>query len=212
MPPISNLAALAAIIACALLLVRMPRVLFADVGGQKPPRRTETVLILALGCVGLAAYFSGLGRSVEGRAALALALMTLAAIVYSDFSFLVVPDLYTLAIVLLAFLAPWKYGPQEAAFGLLVCGGLVAILAFLWQRFTQAEGFGFGDVKLAGALGALLGAQPGLFALATAAVLAVAYEMIFRRARPPQDGEPSQVPYGAALALASAVFLTKGMS
>jgi prepilin signal peptidase PulO-like enzyme (type II secretory pathway) len=211
-PQVSQLTALAGIIACAVLLVRMPRTLFTEISGAKPSLRTEAILILALGCVGLAAYFSGLGRSVEGRAALAVALMTLAAVVYSDFSFLAVPDLYSLMIVLLAWLAPWKYGPQEAAFGLLVCGGLVAILAFLWQRFTQAEGFGLGDVKLAGAVGALLSAQPGLFALAAAAVLAVAYALIFRKARLPEDGEPARVPYGAALALASAVLLAKGMT
>ena len=208
----SELAALAGIIACALLLVRAPRALFTELRGAKPSRRTEAILILALGCVGLAAYFSGLGRDVEGRAALAIALMTLTAVAYSDFSFLAVPDLYNLMIALLAFLAPWKYGPQEAAFGLLVCGGLVAILAFLWQRFTEVEGFGLGDVKLAGALGGLLSAQPGLFALAAAALMAVVYAMIFRKTRPPDDGEPSRLPFGAALALASAALLAKGMT
>ena len=212
MPPISELGALAAIVAYALLLVRAPRALFTEVSGGKPSRQTEAVLILVLGGIGFAAYASGLGRSVEGCAALAIALMTLTAVIYSDFSFLVVPDLYTLAIVLLACLAPWKYGPQEAAFGLLVCGGLVAVLTFLWQRLTKAEGFGLGDMKLAGAVGSLLGAQPGLFALATAAVLAVAFAVIFRKARPAKDGEPLRVPYGAALALASAIFLAKGMN
>lgn len=207
----SEVAALAALIACAFLLVRVPRALFTELGEQRPARRTEAALILVLGCVGLAAYLSGLGRSVEGRMALAMGLMTLTAVAYADFSFLAVPDLYSSVIALLALFAPWRFGPQEAAFGLLVCGGLVAILAFLWQRFTDVEGFGFGDVKLAGVIGALLSAQPGLFALALAAAGAVIFALIFRKVRPSRDGEPSRVPYGAALALASAVFLARSM-
>jgi leader peptidase (prepilin peptidase)/N-methyltransferase len=171
----------------------------------------EAILILALGGVGLVTYFSGLGRSVEGRMALSIVMMTFAAVVYSDFSFLVIPDLYTVIILLLSFLAPWKFAPQEAALGLLVCGGLLAILSFLWQRLTEVEGLGFGDVKLAGAVGALLGAQPGLFAIAASAFGALILALIARKLRPPKDDEPLLVPYGAALALASAAFLAKGM-
>jgi leader peptidase (prepilin peptidase)/N-methyltransferase len=203
--------ALVGVVICAILLVRIPRALFTEAAEQKPSRRLEAALVLVIACAGLAAYFSGLGRTVEGRFAFSLAIMTFAGVVYSDISFLVIPDLYSAVLVGLSFLAPWKYAPQEALLGLFVCGGLLAVLSFLWHRFTNVEGLGFGDVKLAAAMGALLSAQPGLFAISASAAGALVLALIFKGLRRTSPDEPPLVPYGAALALASAAFLAKGM-
>jgi prepilin signal peptidase PulO-like enzyme (type II secretory pathway) len=206
-----QLAAVAGLVLCAALLVRIPRALFTEAAEQRPSNRVEVSLMLVLAAVGVVGFFSGLGRGVEARFAFALALMTFAAVVYSDFSFLVIPDLYSLVLVLLAALAPWRFSLQEAMFGALVCGGLLAVLAFLWHRLTSVEGLGFGDVKLAAVTGALLGAQPGLYAISASAAVAVVLALIVRAVRRNKD-EEMLVPYGAALALAAAGFLARGLA
>lgn len=205
-----QLAAVAGLWLCAVLLVRFPRALFAEVGEQRPSSRVEVGLMLVLAAVGVAGFFSGLGRGVEARFAFALAIMTLAAVVYSDFSFLIIPDLYSLVLLLIAILAPWRFSLQEAMFGAVVCGGLLAILAFVWHRMTSVDGLGFGDVKLAAVTGALLGAQPGLFAISVSAAVAVVLALLVRLVRRRKD-EEMLLPYGAALALATAAFLARGM-
>jgi prepilin signal peptidase PulO-like enzyme (type II secretory pathway) len=206
-----QLAAVAGLVLCAVLLVRIPRALFTEAAEQKPSPRVEVGLMLALTAVGVAALFSGLGRGEEARFAFALAAMVLAAVVYSDFSFLVIPDLYSVVLLLIAVLAPWRFSLQEAMFGALVCGGLLAILAFIWRTFTSVEGLGFGDVKLAAVIGALLGAQPGLFAISVSAAIAAVLALLVRAVRRDKDAE-MLVPYGAALALAAAAFLARGMA
>jgi prepilin signal peptidase PulO-like enzyme (type II secretory pathway) len=205
-----QLAAVAGLWLCAVLLVRFPRALFTEAAAERPSNKVEFSLMLVLAAVGVAAFFCGLGRGVEGRFAFALAIMTLAAVVYSDFSFLIIPDLYSLALLLIAVLSPWRFSLQEAMFGAVVCGGLLAVLAFLWHRLTSVDGLGFGDVKLAAVTGALLGAQPGLFAISISAAVAVVLALLVRLVRRDKDDE-MLVPYGAALALATAGFLARGM-
>jgi leader peptidase (prepilin peptidase)/N-methyltransferase len=206
-----QLAAVSGLWLCAVLLVRFPRALFTEAAEERPSNRVEVSLMLVLAAVGLAAFFSGLGRGVEARFAFALAIMTLAAVVYSDFSFLVIPDLYSLVLLLIAVLAPWRFSLQEAMFGAVVCGGLLAVLAFVWHRVTSVDGLGFGDVKLAAVAGALLGAQPGLFAISVSAAVAVVLALLVRVFRRNKEAE-MLVPYGAALALATAAFLARGIA
>ncbi len=205
-----QLAAVAGLWLCAVLLVRFPRALFTEAAEQRPSNRVEVGLMLVLAAVGVAGFFSGLGHGVEARFAFALVVMTLAAVVYSDFSFLIIPDLYSLVLLLIAVLAPWRFSLQEAMFGAVVCGGLLAILAFVWHRMTNVDGLGFGDVKLAAVAGALLGAQPGLFAISISAAVAVVLALLVRLFRRDKDAE-MLVPYGAALALATAAFLARGL-
>ena len=203
-------AAIAALLACAALLVRIPRALFAEAAEQRPSLKAEMALAAIIAGAGVAAYFTGVGHTVEGRFAFGLAVMVFAGVVYSDFSFLIIPDLYSAVLVLVAAFAPWQFTLQEALFGALVCGGLLAVLAYVWRRMTEVEGMGLGDVKLAAAMGALLGAQPGLLAISVSAAVAVVLTLLVRLVRRAPAAAPL-VPSGAALAIASAAFLARGM-
>ena len=212
MSDLSTGAALAALVVLAFLLARLPRPLFAEAAGAALPRGERAGLYLALAAAGLVAFAAGLGHTLPGRAAFGAAMMALAGVVYSDLRFLVIPDLYSGLILVLALIAPWRPELLQAVLGLGVCGGLLAVLALAWRRMTKADGLGLGDVKLAGALGALLGAQQGLFAISTsaagAAVLTLAAGALQRRGKAADAGQgPMLAPYGAALAVTSAGFL-----
>ena len=82
-------------------------------------------------------------------------------------------------------------------------------MAWAWRRFAAVEGLGLGDVKLAVAIGALLGAQAGLLAISLSAAIAALLVYGLRLVKGRQVAP--LVPYGAALALAGAGFLGAGL-
>ncbi|RYF09937.1 MAG: prepilin peptidase [Deltaproteobacteria bacterium] len=148
----------------------------------------------------------------SSNAPTALAAMTFAAVVYADFSYRVAPDLYCTVIAAVAVLAPWRLGLGEIGVGVLICAGLLAGLAFIWRTLRSGDGIGGGDVKLAAAVGAMLGPQMGLFALSLSAALVVIVALLARLVRKPADSdEPPLLPYGAALALAGMAFLANSL-
>lgn len=193
---------LAAIAAAAGLLVRFPRALFTEAADQRPPRRLEWGLAAGLTVVGIAVFEVTGAHSPLARLTLALCAMILAAVVYADLSFLIIPDLYSAGLAGLALLAPWRLPLTDALVGAALCGGLLAGLAYAWRRFAAVEGLGFGDVKLAAGVGGLLGAQSGLMAISISAAGAAVLAYGVRLAKRNKDVLPL-VPYGAALALAA---------
>jgi len=141
------------------------------------------------------------------------------AVVFTDLDHMIIPDSLVIAALVAAVLreglAVWSgqmpllsVQVPGAGFALprSVAGGLVGLGVFVFIRaFSQLlfrrEGMGLGDVKLAGAIGAMLG--PGLallgfgLAIATGAVLGVALLALRVRRR------MEYLPFGPFLAVAS---------
>jgi leader peptidase (prepilin peptidase)/N-methyltransferase len=204
----AHIGALAVVALAAWLAVRLPRRLFTEAGDAPPDRRLEWGLAAALAVVGVAVLEAMGAMSISGRLTMALCAVVFAAVVYADLTYLVIPDLYSAALLVVGFAAPWRLPLVEAAIGVAVAGALLLGLALAWKRLTRVEGLGFGDVKLAAAIGALLGAQTALLAISLSAALAALLVYALRLAR---GGEVAPlVPYGAALALAGAGFLGIG--
>ena len=204
-----HLAAIAALAVAAWLLVRIPRALFTEAGEARPERRLEWGLAVGLAVAGVAAFEATAVLDLQGRLVLALCAMVLAAVVYADITYLVIPDLYCAALFVAAFAAPWRLLLVEALAGAAVAGALLFAIAWAWRRFASVEGLGFGDVKLAAAIGALVGVQAGLLAISVSAALAALLVYALRLARG-REAVPL-VPYGAALALAGGGFLAAGV-
>jgi leader peptidase (prepilin peptidase)/N-methyltransferase len=204
----AHLGALAVLAAAAWLVVRIPRALFADVGGAAPDRRLEWGLAAVLAVVGAAVLETMGAMPVPDRLVLALCAMVLAAVVYADLTYLVIPDLYSALLLVAALAAPWRLPLADAVIGAAIAGALLLGLALAWRRLTTVEGLGYGDVKLAAAIGALLGAQAGLLAISLSAALAALLVFGLRLVKG-REVAPL-VPYGAALALAGAGFLGAG--
>lgn len=201
MPGLVHNAAWLIALVLAVGLVLLPRPLFAEAGEAKPSRRLELSLVIGLAVLGSAAFYTGLGKSLPDQLALAAALMILAAVAYSDLRYLVIPDIYSAALGVLAVVGPLAPGLGMTIVGAIACGGLLALVAWAWRHSTEVEGLGFGDVKLAAALGGLLGAEHGMWAIAASAmaagVLALGARAFGRRRA---DQGPMLIPYGAALA------------
>ena len=92
------------------------------------------------------------------------------------------------------------------ALGAIICGGLLGLIAWVWKKRTTVEGIGFGDVKLAAAIGALVGMEHGLWAITASAAGGAVLGFILM-ARNKDAEAPLQFPYGAPLAMAGAGFL-----
>ena len=156
-------------------------------------------------------------RGIENVVLTALLL----AVMYTDFRFLRIPNVFTYP----AMLAGIVFGAFEGLPGGLFTGGLVVhvaalILAFaIAFPFYSAGGLKAGDAKLLMAIGALRGINFLLFAAVYGAliggVLAVGFILRRKLARPVAGAAPntlagimkSSIPYGVALGLGGLVAL-----
>jgi leader peptidase (prepilin peptidase) / N-methyltransferase len=129
-------------------------------------------------------------------ALLALVVGLLAACAAADLRYGLIPDscsLGALGVVLLASAFGHDWAPL---FGAVAVGGAFAAAALL----TGGRAMGWGDVKLAAAGGALLGAFDASFAFTLAALAAYALARLSRRTRGP-------IAFGPYLAVSTAIAL-----
>jgi leader peptidase (prepilin peptidase)/N-methyltransferase len=146
----------------------------------------------------------------------------LLAVIFTDLDHMVIPDGLVIAGVAAGALGEGllvaggqpllsvKFPGAELALPRLVAGGAVGLVVFSFMRgFSQLlfrrEGMGLGDVKLAGAIGAMLG--PGLallsfgLAVATGAVLGILLLVLRLRRR------MEYLPFGPFMAVAALIAL-----
>ena len=191
--------ALAAVTAWAAVLVLVPQRLATAASATTAPwtrRLAGVALLLALG-VGVVAIAPS-----SRQAVLAMEIQCAAALAWFDTRYLVIPDLYVVALLVPALAGPlenpWPIWLAGAALG----GGLLFAVRALWRWRTGTEGLGFGDVKLATALGALLGPEAIAQTICASALLGAAGLLLIRRRAP--DGV---APLGALLAIVGVGFL-----
>jgi len=87
---------------------------------------------------------------------------------FIDLDHQIIPDVLSLPGIPIFFLAaifivkiPW----HEAVIGLLIGGGMLFLIAFIYQFITKREGMGGGDIKLLAMIGGFLGWKSLIFIL-----------------------------------------------
>ncbi|OGQ04471.1 MAG: hypothetical protein A2W61_03625 [Deltaproteobacteria bacterium RIFCSPLOWO2_01_44_7] len=108
-----------------------------------------------------------------------LLLAPLLAVIFIDLKHRIIPDSISLPGIGAGFLvhfldAPPMWGKEallESLVGMLVGGGFLFLVAFLYEKIKKKEGLGGGDVKLAAMLGAFFGWQQILMILLVSSVL-----------------------------------------
>lgn len=175
--------------------------------------------------IGLVASVCGLGGFIllnRAEAVAALVLISGALVIAScDLRHLLIPDALALGLFVSGLFAtatisaiqpqdPWLFAPwpMTVVSGLAGAGISAAALGGLrwaWLRIRGIEAIGFGDVKLAGAVGAWLGPIDVFSALLVASLAGLAVAGVsFPRHRPGKSFDPSErVPFGALLAPAA---------
>ncbi len=148
-------------------------------------------VLLACGALALAAGSGADAARIER----ALLVQTAVALAAFDARHLLIPDLFSAVFALAGLAGPLSPGLAVALAGAAVGAGLTALVRAAAGRALGREAMGWGDVKLAAGLGAVLGPVSLLWALAVAAGLGAAVGLIQRR----RSG-PERVPLGALLA------------
>jgi len=117
-----------------------------------------------------------LGPTPEAAILLAL-VCTLTSLGIIDLETGLLPDRITYPLLAAGLIWSWTMGPGlfRSALGVLICGGLVWLVALAYLRLRGSPGLGGGDPKLAAALGAWLGPQSGMTALALGAGMGALY-------------------------------------
>jgi leader peptidase (prepilin peptidase)/N-methyltransferase len=89
-------------------------------------------------------------------------------ITFIDLDHQIIPDVLSLPGIPIFFLAaifivkvPW----HEALIGLLIGGGVLFLIAFVYEFITKREGMGGGDIKLLALIGGFLGWKSLIFIL-----------------------------------------------
>lgn len=132
-------------------------------------------------------------------------------ITFIDLDHQIIPDILTLPGIPLFFLAavfivkvPWL----EALIGLLVGGGVLFIIAFVYELISKREGMGGGDIKLLAMIGGFLGWKSLVFILLfsslTGAIIGIAVMTIKK-----QDMKYA-IPFGPFLSAAAIAYIFWG--
>lgn len=132
-------------------------------------------------------------------------------ITFIDLDHQIIPDILTLPGIPLFFLAavfivkvPWL----EALIGLLVGGGVLFIIAFVYELISKREGMGGGDIKLLAMIGGFLGWKSLVFILLfsslTGAIIGIAVMTIKK-----QDMKYA-IPFGPFLSAAAIAYIFFG--
>ncbi|MEQ1490083.1 MAG: A24 family peptidase [Terricaulis sp.] len=134
-------------------------------------------------------------------APLSALVITCALIVETDRRHHLIPDVFTLSVLMLAFVMPFGDAPTVQLFGAAALGGTFLIIRQAGSAWRGAEALGWGDVKLAAAMGAVLGPMHGFAAVA----IAGAATLLMVAVRPRSDGAITLgAPFGIGLAAATA--------
>jgi leader peptidase (prepilin peptidase) / N-methyltransferase len=96
---------------------------------------------------------------------------------FIDLDFMIIPDIFSLGGVILGVILsffrtdlPWA----DSLLGVLVGGGVLFIIAKLYELIRKREGMGLGDVKLLGMIGAFCGVEGVFFSLVAGSLVGTA--------------------------------------
>ncbi len=156
--------------------------------------------LLASACAG-ALY--ALGVSLENAAFAGGIAIICALIAETDRRHFLIPDPLVLALLGLAALAPFAPAWPVQLIGAAIGGGLLLAVRQGYHAVRGADGLGLGDVKLAAAIGALLGPHSALIVIGVAALATAA--LLLRQTQTHSALSLRTAPFGVGLAAATAV-------
>jgi leader peptidase (prepilin peptidase)/N-methyltransferase len=144
----------------------------------------------------------------------------LIAVSFIDLELQIIPDVISLPGIAVGLIAsflhfPWPRehlalppSPLDSLLGILVGGGMLFLVAWLYERATGVEGMGGGDIKLLAMIGAFLG-WPGVpLSLFFASILGSIIGLILMAVT--RTGLKLKIPFGPFLCLGAMFYLFFG--
>lgn len=130
---------------------------------------------------------------------------------FVDLDFRIIPDILSIGGVvagLLLALARSSFSFLGAIYGVLLGGGVLFAIAFIYQLITKREGMGGGDIKLLAMIGAFCGVKGVVFALMSGSLLGTLVGLPVMLIK----GEDTKyaIPFGPFLSLGALIYVFVG--
>jgi leader peptidase (prepilin peptidase)/N-methyltransferase len=136
---------------------------------------------------------------------------TLLVITFIDIDHRIIPDVITLPgipIFFAAGLALPEITLVESILGILVGGGSLFLVAWLYHLLTRKEGMGGGDIKLLAMMGAIIGWQGVLFTIFVASAVGTVSGLLFMLKS--RKTMKLAIPFGPFLAIGATAYVLFG--
>lgn len=132
-------------------------------------------------------------------------------VTFIDLEHYIIPDVISLPGIIICFGASFLLPGlswQDSLLGIVVGGGILLLVAWVYYLMTKREGMGGGDVKLLAMIGALLGwkAIPAVIFLSAASGAIVGIVLMLLKER----GRQHPIPFGPFLAGAAVIYIFYG--
>ncbi len=130
---------------------------------------------------------------------------------FIDFDHYILPDVFTLSGIVLglcgAFLNPDRH-LSDALLGVIVGGGFLWLIAYMYWLLRRQEGMGGGDIKLLAWIGAVLGVSSIPFVVMVASLVGSVIGIAIALRSP--KGMKASLPFGPYLALGAVSYIFWG--
>jgi leader peptidase (prepilin peptidase)/N-methyltransferase len=136
---------------------------------------------------------------------------SLLVVTFIDLDHRIIPDVITLPGIPICFAASFVLPTityLESILGILVGGGSLFLVAWVYQLLTKKEGMGGGDIKLLSLIGAIIGWKGVLFTIFVASAVGTLSGMIVMLKT--RKGMKLAVPFGPFLAIGSIAYIFFG--
>ncbi|KYG63504.1 A24 family peptidase [Bdellovibrio bacteriovorus] len=130
---------------------------------------------------------------------------------FIDFDHMILPDEFTLSGIVIGLVGAALNPHREfmdALLGVLMGGGFLWGMAYVYYLLTKNEGMGGGDIKLLAWIGALLGWKAIPFVIMSSAIVGSVVGIIMSRKQ--KAGLKTVIPFGPYLALGAIFYLFGG--
>jgi leader peptidase (prepilin peptidase) / N-methyltransferase len=132
---------------------------------------------------------------------------------FIDFDHMILPDEFTLSGIVIGLLGA-ALNPErsfiDSLLGVLIGGGFLWFMAFVYFQLTKKDGLGGGDIKLLAWIGAILGWKAIPFVITASAIVGSIIGILF--ALRSREGFKTAIPFGPYLALAALIYLFGGQT
>jgi leader peptidase (prepilin peptidase)/N-methyltransferase len=133
--------------------------------------------------------------------------------VFIDFDHMILPDELTLSGIVIGLVGSLLNPDRaflDAFLGVLMGGGFLWALAYLYFVFTKNDGMGGGDIKLLAWIGAVLGWEAIPFVILISAITGSVVGLLF--AIKSKEGLKTAIPFGPYLALGGVLYMFGGQT
>jgi len=140
-----------------------------------------------------------------------LFMAALLAVTFIDIDHRIIPDVITLPGIPIGFAASFALPAittKDSLLGILIGGGSLFLVAWLYTLLTKKEGMGGGDIKLLAMMGAIVGWQGVLFTIFVASLVGtLAGFAVMLKSR---KGMKLAVPFGPFLSIGAIMYIFFG--